>query len=266
MDAPLHGERRRSGLPATLHGSYLHSAPDCVELKDVDAVLLDIEGTTTPIEFVHQTLFGYARARVSGFLERHWNDPEVRADVARLKAEHATESSQPAPLPWRDEADAVVAYVHWLMDRDRKSTGLKSLQGKIWEEGYRAGDLRSEVYPDVPPALERWRRQGIDIAIFSSGSVQAQLSLFANTAVGDLTRFIRAYFDTTIGPKTAPHSYARIAAALERSASEVLFLSDVSAELDAAQTAGMRTALCVRTPGSAPSTGTHPVIHAFDQL
>ncbi|HEV8453377.1 MAG TPA: acireductone synthase [Gemmatimonadales bacterium] len=229
-------------------------------------MLLDIEGTTTPLAFVHQTLFGYARARVSGFLQRHWNDPEVRADLARLQAEHAAETSQPAPPPGRDDPAAVAAYVHWLMDRDRKSTGLKSLQGKIWEEGYRAGDLRGEVYPDVPPALERWRRQGIDIAIFSSGSVQAQRSLFANTAAGDLTHFIRAYFDTTTGPKTAPHSYGRIAAALERPPSEVLFLSDVGAELDAALAAGMRTALCVRTPGSAPPAGAHPVIHAFDQL
>jgi enolase-phosphatase E1 len=152
------------------------------------------------------------------------------------------------------------------MDQDKKSTGLKSLQGKIWEEGYRTGELRGEVYPDVPPALERWRRQEIDIAIFSSGSVQAQRSLFASTAAGDLTRFIRAYFDTTTGPKTAPDSYARIAAALERSPSEVLFLSDVGPELDAARTAGMRTALCVRPPGSAPSAGAHPVIHALDQL
>jgi enolase-phosphatase E1 len=152
------------------------------------------------------------------------------------------------------------------MDRDRKSTGLKSLQGKIWEEGYRAGDLRSEVYPDVPPALEHWRRQGIDIAIFSSGSVQAQRSLFTNTAAGDLTRFIRAYFDTTTGPKTAPQSYARIAAALERLPSEVFFLSDIGAELDAARTAGMRTALCVRTPGATPATGGHPVVRALDQV
>ena len=191
---------------------------------------------------------------MSEFLERHWNDPEVQADVARLETEHV------------DDPAAVVAHLHWLMDQDRKSTGLKSLQGKIWEEGYQAGDLRGEVYPDVPPALERWRRQGIDVAIFSSGSVQAQRSLFASTPAGDLTRFIRAYFDTTTGPKTAPDSYARIAAALERSPSEVLFLSDVAAELDAALTAGMQTALCVRTPGSAPSTGAHPVIHAFDQL
>jgi enolase-phosphatase E1 len=254
LDAPLHRERRRPRLPAALHGPDLHSVPDGVALTKVGAVLLDIEGTTTPIDFVHQTLFGYARARVSGFLERHWNDPEVRADVARLEAEHA------------DDPAAVAAHVHDLMDRDEKSTGLKSLQGKIWEEGYRTGELKGEVYPDVPPALERWRRQGIDIAIFSSGSVQAQRSLFRNTAAGDLTRFIRAYFDTTTGPKTAPQSYAHIAAALERAPSDVLFLSDIGAELDAARTAGMRTALCLRTPGAPPSTGGHPVIQTFDQV
>ncbi|MGZ8399666.1 MAG: acireductone synthase, partial [Gemmatimonadales bacterium] len=95
---------------------------------------------------------------MSGFLERHWNDSQVRQDIAKLKAEHAAESSPP---PWRDDAAGVVAYVQWLMDRDRKSTGLKSLQGKIWEEAYRAGDLRGEVYPDVPPAMELWRQQGI---------------------------------------------------------------------------------------------------------
>ena len=188
------------------------------------------------------------------FLERHWDDPEVQADVARLQVEHA------------DDPAAVVAHVYRLMDRDEKSPGLKSLQGKIWEEGYRTGELRGEVYPDVPPALERWRREGIDVAIFSSGSVQAQRSLFTSTAAGDLTRFIRAYFDTTTGPKTAPDSYTRIAAALERSPSEVLFLSDIGAELDAACTAGMRTALCVRPPGSAPAAGTHPVIRTFDDL
>ena len=152
------------------------------------------------------------------------------------------------------------------MDQDRKSTGLKSLQGKIWEEGYRAGDLKGEVYPDVLPALDRWRRAGIDIAIFSSGSVQAQGSLFRSTPEGDLTRFIRAYFDTTTGPKREPESYARIAAALERSASEVLFVSDIGAELDAALAAGMQTALCVRMPGSVQPAGAHRVIHALDDI
>jgi enolase-phosphatase E1 len=152
------------------------------------------------------------------------------------------------------------------MDQDRKSTGLKSLQGKIWEEGYRSGELKGEVYPDVLPALERWGKQGIDIAIFSSGSVQAQRSLFRNSVAGDLTRFIRAYFDTTTGPKREPESYARIAAALERSPGTVLFVSDIGAELDAARAAGMQTALCVRKPESAPPIDTHPAIRSFDEL
>ncbi|HEX7335941.1 MAG TPA: acireductone synthase [Gemmatimonadales bacterium] len=266
LDAQLHEQRRRSGLPAALHGSRVHSVPGARGLKNVRAVLLDIEGTTTPIDFVHHTLFGYARAQLSGFLQRHWHDPEVRSDVERLQAEHRAESSQPAPPPWSAEPAAVAAYVLWLMDRDRKSTGLKSLQGKIWEEGYGSGELKGEVYPDVLPALERWRHQGLDIAIFSSGSVEAQRSLFRNTIAGDLTRFIRAYFDTTTGPKTAPASYARIATALERSPAEVLFLSDIGGELDAARAAGMQTALCVRTRGSEPSPPPHPVIHTFDEV
>jgi enolase-phosphatase E1 len=152
------------------------------------------------------------------------------------------------------------------MDRDRKSTALKSLQGKIWDEAYRAGDLRGEVYPDVPEALERWTDRGVEVAIFSSGSVQAQRSLFASTAAGDLTRFIRAYFDTTTGPKNAAESYRRIASALHRSPSEVLFLSDVGAELDAARTSGMQTALCVRNTETGPTASLHPIIHRFDQL
>jgi enolase-phosphatase E1 len=203
---------------------------------------------------------------VEDFLQHRWNDPEVRADVARLQAEHAAESGHPSLPAWRNDAAAAVAYLHWLMDRDRKSTGLKSLQGKIWEEGYRAGELKGEVYPDVLPAMERWRRQVIDIAIFSSGSIQAQQSLFANSMAGDLTRFIRAYFDTTTGPKAVPESYLCIAAALARAPADVLFVSDVPAELDAALAAGMGTALCVRNPGSTPAASAHPIIHDFNQL
>jgi enolase-phosphatase E1 len=208
-------------------------------------------------------LFGYARDRVTEYLERNWNEAGVRADVAWLEVEHKAEPEGDRP-PWRGDAAGVAAYVHWLMERDRKSTGLKSLQGKIWAEGYRSGELRSQVYPDVPPALERWRKQGIDIAIFSSGSVQAQRSLFGNTGAGDLSRYFKAYFDTTTGPKKEPRSYALIADALKRSPSEVLFVSDVAAELDAAQAAGMQTALCVRT--SEEPAGAHPVIHTFDRL
>jgi enolase-phosphatase E1 len=231
--------------------------------------LLDIEGTTTPVAFVHQALFPYARARVWEFLQRHAADPEVRADLALLRSEHAVDALEhPAPPAWREDIAATVAYVHWLMDRDRKSTGLKSLQGKIWEAGYRSGELQGQVFPDVPPALARWHRAERDIAIFSSGSIQAQKLLFANSTAGDLTPFIRAYFDTTTGPKTEAQSYDRIAAALERSPSEALFLSDTIAELNAAKRAGMRTALCVRSlqAASPAPPGVHPVIRTFEEV
>src|SRR5207245_3701040 len=182
-----------------------------------------------------------ARARLSRGARGR---PEVRADIALLRAEHAAESAQAAGVPpWNPEA-----YVYWLMDRDRKSTGLKSVQGRIWEAGYQSGELKGkgEVYSDVRPALERWRATGKQIAIFSSGSVQAQRNLFANTTAGDLSPLLSGYFDTTTGPKKEAGSYRKIAAALGRRPADVLFVSDVAAELDAARAAGMRTALCVR--------------------
>jgi enolase-phosphatase E1 len=204
---------------------------------------------------------------VQEFLERHAAEPAVRADIAMLHAEHAAELAGPQTPPrWRDDTQSLVAYVHWLMDRDRKSTGLKSLQGKIWEAGYRTGDVRGQVYADVAPALARWHGQGRDVAIFSSGSVQAQQSLFANSTAGDLGPFIRAYFDTTTGPKTAATSYERIAAALQRPPAHVLFLSDVAAELDAARQAGLHTRLCLRPPAPVPPITAHPVIRTFDEV
>ena len=211
-------------------------------------------------------LFPYARARVHDYLEQHAGDPGVRADIALLRAEHAAESPRAPDLPtaWNPEA-----YVYWLMDRDRKSTGLKALQGRIWEAGYRAGELqgKGEVYPDVRPALERWHGAGKTIAIFSSGSVQAQRNLFANTAAGDLTPFLSGYFDTTTGPKREAASYRQIAAALRHPVSAVLFISDVTAELDAARAAGMRTVLCARGPALPDDSATdHPRIRSFAEL
>jgi len=235
------------------------------------AILLDIEGTTTPVDFVYQTLFPFARRHVKEFLAAYSMYEAVQADIARLREEHAAESSDQPLLPaWRDDSleaqlESAVAYVHWLMDRDRKSTGLKSLQGKIWEAGYRSGELRGEVYEDVPQAFARWKEQRKIIAIFSSGSVLAQQLLFAHSTAGDLTGFIQAYFDTTTGAKREAESYRRIAEALQSQPSEVLFLSDVVAELDAARLAGMRTALCVRAEPSPPS-GAHPVIRTFDEV
>ena len=228
----------------------------------VRAILLDIEGTTTPIEFVHTTLFAYARARVQEFLERHEASPDVQSDIALLRAEHTAESPPPNP-----PMASVSAYVHWLIDLDRKSTGLKSLEGKIWHDGYRAGELVGDVYPDVAPALHRWREREVDVAIFSSGSIQAQRDLFGHSRSGDLTPFIRAYFDTTTGPKSAPPSYANIAAVLGHPPAAILFVSDVAAELDAARAAGMVTALCVRAPNApAPASPEHRVVHTLADL
>ncbi|HXG96792.1 MAG TPA: acireductone synthase [Gemmatimonadales bacterium] len=226
-----------------------------IALTGIRAILLDIEGTTTPIEFVHEVLFPYARARVHDYLGP--------GDIALLAAEYNAEPRSADLPPWNPEA-----YVYWLMDRDRKSTALKALQGRIWEAGYRAGDLtgKGEVYPDVPPALERWHAAGTTIAIFSSGSVQAQRNLFANTTAGDLAPFLAGYFDTTTGPKRDAASYRRIAAALGSTTTEVLFVSDVAAELDAARAAGMRTALCVRGASSDDSPTDHPRIRSFAEL
>jgi len=236
----------------------------------VSAVLLDVEGTTTPVTFVYEVLFPYARARVRDFLQRHWEDPGVGEDVAQLRNEHRTDKSQGVDVPEWDDApgttlESAVAYVLFLMDGDRKATGLKALQGRIWEEGYGSGAVHGEVYPDVPPAFARWERQGRTVAIFSSGSVLAQKLLFATTPAGDLTRHIRVYFDTTTGAKREAASYRRIARELGLEPARVLFLSDTAAELDAARGAGLGTALCVRE-GEPPAVPSHPVVRTFDTV
>lgn len=217
-------------------------------------ILLDIEGTTTPIDFVFQTLFPYARHHLAEYLAAHWD--EVQADLTALQAEHDADTAQglqPPPLDGAESA-SVVAYLHWLMERDRKSTPLKSLQGKVWEEGYRSGALKSQFFADVPPALARWQQQQKRIAIFSSGSVLAQKLLFTYTEFGDLSASISGWFDTNVGAKKEAASYQRIAAALGVAPQEVLFLSDVTAELIAAREAGMQTKLSLR-PGNHPQEG-----------
>jgi enolase-phosphatase E1 len=233
-------------------------------LDDVRAILLDIEGTTTPIAFVHDVLFSYARDHVREFLRAHADDDDVRGDIALLRAEHAVDVSENRNPPPIEPASG---YVEWLIGLDRKSTGLKSLQGKIWRQGYTAGSLKSQVFADVAPALERWHARGLSISIFSSGSVLAQKLLFAHTDAGDLTRFIDNYFDTNVGKKGDARSYRRIAAELSLAPHQILFVSDVIEELDAAHDAGMKAVLSVRR-GNAPQENVeqYPEIHSFDQI
>jgi enolase-phosphatase E1 len=225
-------------------------------LDDVHAILLDIEGTTTPIAFVHDVLFGYAREHVREFLSAD----SAAEDIALLREEHAVDVKE-----GRNPPDSMAEYVEWLISLDRKSTGLKSLQGKIWRQGYEEGSLKSQVFDDVAPAFQRWRERGLRISIFSSGSVLAQQLLFAHTEAGDLTRFIDGYFDTNVGKKGEAESYRRIAEALELEPRQILFISDVAVELDAAKDAGMKSLLSIR-PGNEPQSQEYPSIRSFDEI
>jgi enolase-phosphatase E1 len=225
------------------------------------AVLTDIEGTTTPLSFVHDVLFPYARRRLDAACAS--GGARFAEALQQLRAEYDEEKRSGADLPAFGDG---APYAHHLMDRDRKSTGLKMLQGILWEDGYRSGELRGQVWPDVADALRSWKERGVRVRIFSSGSVLAQKLLFGHSDQGDLLPYFEGFHDTTTGPKQSRESYTAIAAAFELPPGEILFLSDVTAELDAAREAGMRTGLLVR-PGNKPAEPNgHAVYGSFADL
>jgi len=236
----------------------------------VRGVVLDVEGTTTPISFVFDVLFPYARTNLREFLATHGPSGLLREVDRLLREEHAADVARgdaPPPLPADVSSGNAVdlePYVVWLMDRDRKSPGLKLLQGLIWQRGFADGTLRGELFPDVAPALDRWRSREIDVAIYSSGSVLAQRLIFGNTEAGDLTPRISQFFDATIGPKRSAASYRHIASELHVQPNELLFLSDVHAELSAARTAGFQALLCVRPGNPEPAREDETTIESFD--
>lgn len=233
-----------------------------VTLSGARAVILDIEGTAAPAEFVYDVLFPFARVHAAEYLERERSSPACRAAVVLLGEEQSADRAGGESPP-----EALAEYVGWLIGRDRKSRGLKTLQGLIWEEGYRTGELRGRVFEDVAPALERWRSRGLKTYIYSSGSVLAQRLLFRTTKAGDLTSLLSGYFDTGVGPKTSPDSYRSIIEAIDVTPGQALFVSDVAAELDAAGSVGLRTALCDRhVAPPAAGAGSHPVIYSFDDI
>jgi enolase-phosphatase E1 len=223
-------------------------------------VVLDIEGTTSATEYVVETLFPYARARYGEYLSEHRGDARASTLLDDIRAQ-LNESDA-------DEVRVVDALRAWT-DADAKISALKTLQGWIWQEGFERGELTAHFFPDVVPALRTWHDAGITIAIYSSGSVDAQRAWFAHSPSGDLLGLVDAHFDTeNAGPKREPLSYERIAAALERPPAALLFVSDMRAELDAARAAGWRT-VGVRRPGEpafAAGVGDHDEIATFDQL
>jgi len=240
-------------------------------MSEIKLYLLDVEGTTSPVSLVSEQLFPYARTHLSDFLLESVEEPDIRADLKLLAEEYSQETDSEAPKLQVESgeqfyADDGAVYLHWLMDRDRKSTALKSLQGKIWKTGYEAGELVGTVFPDVPGALERWSRE-TKVAIYSSGSVEAQKLIFRYSSAGDLTPFLSGYFDTRTGAKTSADSYRAIATAMGVETAEILFVSDLLRELDPAREAGCMTRLSVREGNAAVADAhSHTVVHSFEAI
>jgi enolase-phosphatase E1 len=231
---------------------------------DGRGILLDVEGTTSSISFVYDVLFEHAKRNVGDFLAKHRDDPAVRAAAAGL----ATSAGLPADTFDSEESVVRIGLIALdLMNRDVKDTSLKTLQGMIWRGGYESGEIVAHVFDDVPQALSQWADSGLDVRIYSSGSIEAQRLFFAHTDHGDLTRLLRGYYDTTTGPKREAASYAAIAAAMGLEPRQILFVSDVGPELDAARTAGMQTALAVR-PGNRDPGGVfdHESVASFAEI
>ena len=231
-------------------------------------ILLDVEGTTSSVDFVYKVLFPFARTALDSFLEAHWTQEEVRAAAERIARDAGAESLDALLQGYsRDNPRAALAaHVHELMDRDAKLTGLKQLQGLIWRSGFEDGRLQAHVYDEVPDAMRRWRERGIDIRIYSSGSVGAQKLFFGHTIAGDLGPLISGNYDTQIGKKGEAGSYRHIANDWRIAPGEILFLSDVVAELNAARESGLQTGLVVRASAETPPVTEHVGITSFDQV
>jgi enolase-phosphatase E1 len=221
----------------------------------IQAIVVDIEGTTSSIAFVHDTLFPYARERMHAFLRAHAEDPEVLAHMQAVAEEAGC-----APEP-----DAVAAELLAWMDADRKATPLKAVQGMIWEQGYAEGNLQGHVYPDTPEWLHAWHTRGLALYVYSSGSAAAQKLIFGHSVAGDLRGYFSGFFDTRVGGKKEASSYDAIRSRIGLAASEILFLSDVGAELDAAAAAGLQTCQLLRDAGTEPAEG-HPRARDFAEV
>ena len=221
----------------------------------IRAIVTDIEGTTSSISFVHEVLFPYAARQLPDYVREHANDSEVAALLQDLREE--------AGEPDADAERLAAILLQWIAE-DRKATPLKTLQGLVWEQGYRSGDFTGHVYADTAPAMRRWSDRGARIYIYSSGSVKAQQLLFCHSDAGDLRPLIDGYFDTHVGSKRDASSYRAIAKQIDLPAEQILFLSDTPEELDAAANAGMKTMQLARDEPAQSSR--HPVARDFNEV
>lgn len=218
------------------------------------AIITDIEGTTTAISFVHQVLFPYAKTNLPSFVQQNQHDPAIQKLLADTRS-----LAKVGP-----DAPAVPILLQWI-EQDKKATPLKALQGHIWEAGYHHGSLKGHLYQDAFEGLRKWHQQGISLYVYSSGSVYAQKLLFGFSEFGDLTPMFSGYFDTNIGHKKESQSYRNIQEKIAIAPRDILFLSDVGAELDAAAQIGIQTIQLVRDETITPATN-HRQIASFDEI
>ncbi|SJM92777.1 Enolase-phosphatase E1 [Crenothrix polyspora] len=221
----------------------------------IKAIVTDIEGTTSSISFVKEVLFPYAQTHIAEFVRQHQDEAQVKTLLQDVRDTVAAQLT----------LDQVIAQLLTWIDEDKKVTPLKALQGLIWEEGYHLGAFVGHIYPDVIDNLRAWKASGIDLYVYSSGSVHAQKLLFGHTGHGDLTPLFSGYFDTRIGAKQESVAYSQIAGQIGSSPTNILFLSDIKAELDAARSAGFQTLWLIRE-GLIDPSAEHRQVADFDQI
>ncbi len=248
-----------------------------ITMTGIQHVLLDIEGTTCPVSFVADTLFPYAARQLETYLNSHAGEEAIQLLLAELR-QLWSEDPDPQAQRLRREAEVepaggaataaiapqtVLPYLHWLIAADRKITPLKDLQGRIWAEGYERGELHGPLFADVPPALYSWAAQGLVLAVYSSGSIQAQQLLYGHSSVGDLRCLFSHWFDTKTGPKQEASSYTRICEVMQTPADRVIFISDAITELDAASSAGLKVIFSKRTGNPEQNPSSYPWISSL---
>jgi len=221
----------------------------------IQAIVTDIEGTTSSIAFVHDVLFPYASDALPDFVRQYQDEPNISAILEQTRRD--------ADMPEADVEETICILLTWI-DEDRKATPLKELQGYIWQHGYESGAFTGHIYDDAATRLRQWADDGVRLFIYSSGSVGAQKLLFGFSDAGDLTSLFEDYFDTRIGHKKSADAYRAITASIGLPAADILFLSDVAEELDAAHEAGMRPIQLIRDSDVIP--GVHPIASDFDDV
>ena len=238
----------------------------------IQVILLDIEGTTCPVDFVAKTLFPYAQVHLNQTLQRERDEPRIASIIQEAIGEWHKDSDPTcqqmlAKTNQSSPTNAQVAqYLEHLIKADRKSTALKELQGIIWKQGYKSGELTTPLFADVLPSLDAWTQKGMNLAVYSSGSVQAQKLLYGHTSQGDISDKFSHWYDTRTGPKLKTESYNKICQDLNTREKSVLFISDHPGECDAALSAGLRTAFCLRPGNPHQNPGQHDLIQSLHDL